>query len=114
GPSEFTFNWRDNLGLTNAAPLRLSVQLRPDAPPVPEIEDMPREIAVLNSDVLSIHVQARDDFGVRDFGLMWEMTADSPATVVASTEVKSQTSSSQVKTAEKVFKWSPAMYRIPA
>jgi hypothetical protein len=113
GLSEFTFNWRDQLGLTNAAPLRLSVQMQPDAAPVPEIVEMPREIAVLNSDVLSIRVQARDDFGVRDFGLSWDMTADSPPTDMATSEVKTQTASSGVKTAEKVFLWSPSMYRIP-
>jgi len=112
--AEYTFNWRDNLGLTNAAPLRLSVQMQPDAPPVPEIVDMPGEIAVLNSDVLSIRLRALDDFGVRDLGLTWEMTADSPATAVATTEVKTQPASTHVKEAEKVFTWSPSMFRIPA
>jgi hypothetical protein len=112
--AEYTFNWRDNLGLTNSAPLRLSVQMQPDAPPVPEIVDMPGEIAVLNSDVLNIHVRAVDDFGVRDLGLAWEMTADSPATAVTTTEVKTQPSSTHVKEAEKVFMWSPAVFRIPA
>jgi hypothetical protein len=114
GPTEYTFSWRDSLGLTNAAPLRLALQLRADAPPVPEIEDMPHEIALLNSDVLSLHVQARDDFGVRDFGLLWSMTEDSPPATSASTEVKMMTDSPHVKTAEKVFLWSPSMYGIPA
>jgi hypothetical protein len=111
--AEYTFNWRDQLGLTNAAPLRLSVQMQPDAPPVPEIADMPREIAVLNSDVLSIRVKAQDDFGVRDLGLSWEMTPDSPATDVAASEVKVQTATSAIKQTEKVFSWSPAMCGIP-
>ena len=112
--SEFTFNWRDTLGLSNSAPLRLSVQTQPDAPPVPEIADLPREIALLNSDVLSIRVRARDDYGVHDFGLMWEVTADSPRTSVATTELKTQTASTRVKTAEKVFLWSPRVFGIPA
>jgi hypothetical protein len=111
--AEYTFNWRDELGLTNAAPLRLSVQMKPDAPPVPEIMEMPREIAVLNSDVLSIRLQAHDDFGVRDFGLSWEMTADSPPTDNGTSEVKTQTTNSALKETEKTFSWSPAMYRIP-
>jgi hypothetical protein len=111
--AEFTFNWRDQLGLTNAAPLRLSVQMQPDSPPVPEIADMPREIAVLNSDVLSIRVQARDDFGVRDFGLTWELGAESPPADLETTEVKTQTASPLLKEAENVFSWSPSMYRIP-
>jgi hypothetical protein len=112
--AQFTFNWRDNLGLTNAAPLRLAVQMQPDAPPVPEIVDMPGEIAVLNSDVLNIRLRALDDFGVRDFGLIWDMTADSPPTAVATTEVKTQSSSTQVKAAEKVFLWSPSVFGIRA
>ena len=111
--AEYTFNWRDQLGLTNAAPLRLSVQMKADAPPVPEIMDMPREIAVLYSDVLSIRLQAHDDFGVRDLGLSWEMTADSPATDNGTLEVKTQTTNSTLKETEKTFSWSPAMYRIP-
>jgi hypothetical protein len=114
GASEFTFNWQDTLGLSNSAPLRLSVQTQPDAPPVPEIPDLPRDIAVLNSDVLSIRVRARDDFGVRDFGLTWEVTADSPRTSVATTDVKTQTASTRVKTVEKAFLWSPAVFGIPA
>jgi len=112
--SEFTFNWRDTLGLSNAAPLRLSVQTQPDAPPVPEIPDLPRDIALLNSDVLNIRLKARDDFGVRDYGLTWEATADSPHTEVATTELKTQTTSTRVKTAEKVFLWSPAIFGLPA
>jgi hypothetical protein len=112
--SEFTFNWQDKIGLTNAAPLRLSVQVQPDAPPVPEIVEMPRDVSVLHSDVLSIRARARDDFGVRDLGLTWELTPDSPRATVASSEVKIQTATSQVKTAERVFKWSPSVFRIPA
>jgi len=111
--SEFTFNWEDKLGLTNAAPLRLSVQVQPDAPPVPEIVEMPREVFLLNSDVLNIRVRALDDFGVRDLGLIWKMAPDSPHAELASSEVKTQTPTSQVKSAERVFKWSPSVFRIP-
>jgi hypothetical protein len=112
--AQFTFNWRDNLGLTNAAPLRLSVQMQPDAPPVPEIVDMPGEIALLRSDVLNIRLRAQDDFGVRDFGLIWNMTADSPRAAATTTEVKTQPSTTQVKAPEKVFMWSPSVFGIPA
>ncbi len=114
GAQEIDFNWRDNLGLTNAAPLRLSVRTQPDAPPTPEILEMPREVAILSSDVLHIPTQARDDFGVRDFGLVWDTTADSPRSDIASTEIRTVTPSPHVKTAEKNFLWSPALFRIPA
>ncbi|HEY3860807.1 MAG TPA: hypothetical protein VGO59_02880 [Verrucomicrobiae bacterium] len=111
--SEFTFNWQDKLGLTNAAPLRLSVQMQPDAPPVPEIADMPRDVFVLNSDVLSIDLKARDDFGVRDLGLDWAATGDSPKMAVGASEVRIQTPNAQTKETQRAFAWSPAMYRIP-
>jgi hypothetical protein len=74
---------------------------------------MPREVAILASDVLHIHMEARDDFGVRDFGLVWDTAADSPRTDIGSSGVKMQTSSPSVKTAEKVFLWSPALFQIP-
>jgi hypothetical protein len=114
GAEEIDFNWRDILGLSNAAPLRLSIRTEPDAPPTPEILELPREVAVLASDVLHIRTQARDDFGVRDFGLVWETTADSPRTDTATTEIKTQTPSPRIKTAEKAFLWSPALFRVPA
>jgi hypothetical protein len=114
GAAEFTFNWRDELGLTNSAPLRLTVQMQPDSPPVPEIVDLPRETAVLESDVLHIRVLARDDYGVRDFGLTWDVTEDSPRLNVAATEVKTQPPSPRARTAEKTFLWSPSICRIPA
>ncbi len=116
GAADFTILWKDKLGLTNASPLRVTMQTQPDAPPVPEIDDIPTDVAVLDSDVLNIKVKARDDFGVRDVGLNWEMTADSPVTgsPVATTEVKFQMSTPQMKEAERTFKWSPRIYRIPA
>jgi hypothetical protein len=113
GAEEIDFNWRDNLGLSNAAPLRLSIRTEPDAPPTPEILELPREVAILATDVLHIHTQARDDYGVRDFGLIWDTAADSPRTDMGSSGVKTQTSSSQVKTADKIFLWSPALFQIP-
>ena len=114
GAQELDFSWRDKLGLTNAAPLRLSLRTEPDAPPMPEILELSRNIAILASDVLHIPTQARDDFGVRDFGLMWDLSADSPKRDLTTTEVKTQPAKSGVKTAEKSFLWSPALYGIPA
>jgi hypothetical protein len=113
GAAEFTFDWTDNLGLTNSVPLRLAVQMQPDAPPVPEILDFPHEAAVLNSDVLHIRLQASDDFGVRDFGLTWDLTEDSPQLAVATTELKTLAPTPRSRTIEKTFLWSPSLLRIP-
>ena len=114
GAQEFDFNWRDNVGLTNSAPLRLSVRTEPDAAPMPEILDLSRNIAILATDVLRIPTQARDDFGIRDYGLMWDTAADSPHKEFTTSEVKSLPALPNVKTIEKSFQWSPALYGVPA
>lgn len=114
GAQELDFSWRDKMGLTNAAPLRLSIRTEPDAPPMPEILELSRNIAILASDVLRIPTQARDDFGVRDFGLMWDVSADSPKKDIGTSEVKTQPRTPGVKAAEKSFLWSPALFGIPA
>jgi hypothetical protein len=114
GIAEYTFNWRDDLGLSNAAPLRLSVAMQKDAPPVPDLPGMPRETAMLDSDVLRIRVDANDDYGVRDFGLTWEVSSDTPLTESIIKEAKIMTSSPHAAKASRVFLWSPRMFRVPA
>lgn len=114
GNLDFTFNWRDDLGLSNAAPLRLSVSMQKDAPPVPELLGMPRETAMLATDVMHIRTQASDDFGILDLGLTWEVSSDTPLTEGYTSEIKIMPPNSHVKKASKVFSWSPQMFRIPA
>jgi hypothetical protein len=114
GIAEYTFNWRDNLGLSNAAPLRLSVAMQKDAPPVPDLPGLPRETAMLVSDVMHIQAGASDDFGVRDLGLTWDVVSDTPLTEIIISEVKIMPPSPHVKKAAKVFLWSPQAFQIPA
>jgi hypothetical protein len=114
GMDEYTFNWRDDLGLTNASPLHLSVATQKDASPVPILPDLPHDTAMLASDVLHIRAGATDDFGVRDFGLTWDVSSDVQLTEGYTTEVKIMPPSPRVKKAERVFLWSPQVYRIPA
>ncbi len=114
GIAEYVFNWRDDLGLSNASPLRLSVAMQKDAPPMAELPDLPRESAMLFSDVLHIRAEASDDFGVRDLGLTWDVAADRPTADGYTSEVKIMTPSSHVKKAQKTFLWSPRTFGIPA
>lgn len=112
---QYAFSWRDNLGLSNAAPWQLSLRLQKDLPPTPALPDLPSEVAMLDTDVLQIKTQARDDYGVRDLGLSWEYESASlrpPGSMT--TEVKIEPKSRHEKTVEKVFNWSPAIYRVPA
>lgn len=113
GMAEYIFNWRDNLGLTNAAPLRLSVVMQKDAPPAPELPDLPGETALLASDVLRIRVEATDDYGIRDFGLTWDLSSESPLTEGYVAEIKNMPPSHHVKKAVREFVWSPQEFRLP-
>lgn len=114
GIASYSFNWTDDRGLSNTSPLRLSVAMQKDAPPAPELSGLPRETAVLVSDVLHVQTEARDDFGVRDLGLTWEVSSDTPLTEGIVSEIKIMTPNSHIKKASKVFLWSPRIFRIPA
>jgi hypothetical protein len=113
GVSHFTLTFKDNLGLTNAAPLRLTVQTQKDSPPQPDLPDLPRDCAMLASDVLTLKLDARDDFGVRDFGLVWDFASDNVTSQSTVTEIKAQANSPHEKKTEHTFKWSPSLFRIP-
>jgi hypothetical protein len=114
GAGELVFNWRDQLGLTNASPWRLTLRRESDQPPQPDLPDLPRALAILNTDVLHIRAQAQDDFGVRDLGLIWDVISDAEQTDAMSTEIKTEMNSPQEKKFENVFLWSPELYRIPS
>ena len=114
GAGELVFNWRDELGLTNAAPWRLALQRESDQPPQPDLPDLPRTTAMLATDVMRIRAEAQDDFGVRDLGLAWDVVSEAGQTDSMSTEIKAEMTSAQQKKVEDVFLWSPALYRIPA
>jgi hypothetical protein len=113
GVGELVFTWQDKAGLTNTAPWRLAVQREPDAPPVPSLPDLPRSISILASDVLSVHTEAVDDFGVRDLGLAWNVNSEAGDVPTTTTEVKFEMTNAQQKQTEKTFVWSPSLYGIP-
>jgi hypothetical protein len=112
---QYAFNWRDNFGLSSASPWKLTVRMQKDLAPAPGLPDLPSDVAMLDTDVLEIRAQARDDYGVRDLGLSWDYQTDSlhPQGSMT-TEVKIQPKSRHQKNVEKNFRWSPAIYRIPA
>jgi hypothetical protein len=112
--TDYTFSWRDDLGLSNTVPLRVSVGLEKDAPPTAALPDLPRESALLVSDVLHVRAEANDDFGVRDLGLTWDVVSDAPTLDTFTSEVKVMMPNSRVKKASRTFLWSPRSFGIPA
>jgi len=110
---ELVFNWRDQLGLTNASPWRLVLQRESDQPPLPDLPDLPRTTDLLVTEVMSLRAEAQDDFGVRDLGVAWEVVSDTGQAGSMTTEIKSEMTSAQQKKVEDVFLWSPTLYHIP-
>lgn len=113
GVSQFSFKWLDIFGLSNAAPWRLNIQTQQDQPPTPALPELSRDLAILHSDVLDIKTLSKDDYGIRDVGLTWELfSASEEPFDRATTEIKIRKKSPREKKVEEVFQWSPAVFRI--
>lgn len=72
-------NWRDAFGLSAQQPYQLSVQGTEDEAPSLVCENLPRQQILLDSEVLTFQIRARDDFGVKRVGMIWEGLDDNLA-----------------------------------
>ncbi|TWT37110.1 hypothetical protein KOR34_20570 [Posidoniimonas corsicana] len=63
--------WVDELGLSGADPLQLTVSALADEPPALIVDNLPTQEVVLESELLNFTVRARDDFGVQRVGFQW-------------------------------------------
>lgn len=108
-------SWRDSLGLDVAAPWKLTIESRKDLPPIPELIESPREIAMLETEVVNLKAQARDDFGVRDLGLSWVATGEWAQTNSAlKTGFKAEAATTSERKFAESFGFSPSLMKIPA
>ncbi|HEV8071653.1 MAG TPA: hypothetical protein VGP76_28315 [Planctomycetaceae bacterium] len=71
GTSKLQLAWKDRLGLTGKEPFTLAIAGHDDEPPSLVCEGLPRQKVVLDSEMLSFKIHARDDFGVKRVGLEW-------------------------------------------
>ncbi|MGZ8900736.1 MAG: hypothetical protein ACXW3Z_11625, partial [Limisphaerales bacterium] len=105
--------WQDTIGLSNAAPWKLAVQTRKDSPPLPEIEELYRDTAILETEVLPIPIRASDDFGVKSLGLNWNIEEASEestnTTEVARRESAQNIAAMDTKYIEHTINFSPAV-----
>jgi hypothetical protein len=67
-----TLKWTDGYGFTNAIPWNLGIEHREDQPPSFLFPELYREMAILETEVLEMKTEVRDDYGVREFGIQWE------------------------------------------
>ncbi len=72
GSRRVEFTWKDEFGLAGKEPFVLSVTGQEDEPPSLFVEDLPRQKVVLDSELLSFKITARDDYGVKCVGLEWQ------------------------------------------
>jgi hypothetical protein len=111
--AEVGFIWRDRFGLTNSTPWRLQVRSEKDQAPIPEIADLQRDSAILQSEVLDLHAVGRDDFGVKEVGVNWQLVSDAESTNRASTHYVFPASTPHEKKLEDVFHFSPGLLKVP-
>lgn len=116
--NEIALNWRDTIGLSNSLPWKMTVQTRRDGAPVPEIEELYRDTAILETEVLPIPLRASDDFGVKTLGLAWSTgePAEGEATTntVSRREYVHAIKTTDTKYLEHTFNFSPAVLGLPA
>ncbi len=109
-----SFQWQDTIGLSNATPWRVQLVKEKDRAPLPDMPELSRELAILHTDVLDIRTVGKDDYGIRELGVSWEVdVAAEESAGWASTEVKINKNSTREKEVEEVFRWSPAIFRVP-
>ncbi len=72
GARRVEFQWTDEFGLAGKEPFVVSLAGRDDEAPSLIVEDLPRHKVVLDSEVLTFKVRARDDFGVKAVGIEWK------------------------------------------
>jgi len=107
---ELAVRWVDQLGLSNTAPWKLAIQTRRDQPPVPEIEELYRDTAILETEVLPIPIRANDDYGLKEIGIAWSSAALEGATnAVARREVNHPITGRDTKYLEHEVNFSPAV-----
>ena len=75
-----SFSVRDPHGLTNQSPSMVTVRRRQDFQPDVDFTDLQMETAILESDILSLKPKARDDFGVREIGVRWNIVSSGDTT----------------------------------
>ncbi len=83
--STHELTWVDEYGLAGSAPFGLHVRSHVDEAPGLSVNDLRRDMVLLETETLNFEVWAEDDFGVREVGLRWsgvEDTIDNPTPAV--------------------------------
>lgn len=70
-----TFTCVDKLGLTNKTPYSLVVRQIQDFAPNVDLPELQSETAILETDIINLRAVSRDDYGVKDIGVRWQIVS---------------------------------------
>ncbi len=65
------FAWKDALGLTSKAPMKLKIRAEEDQQPSLMCRRLEKQRVIMEKDVLTFEVDASDDFGIKTIGMEW-------------------------------------------
>ena len=85
---EAQIEWLDAVGLEGILPFQFTVRARPDGRPTVSMKGLGQEAILLHDKVLSLEIQAEDDFGVRQVGIEWESVGEVRGPFVAASGSK--------------------------
>ena len=80
------FAWKDEFGLTGQQPFNLAIESMADEAPSISCDDLPRQRVILDSETLSFHARAQDDYGVKIVGMEWKGTDSTAVITIAKGE----------------------------
>ncbi len=104
-----SFVWMDQLGLSNTVPWRFTLTPQVDAAPLPELVELPTDLMILESEVLSIKLVAQDDFGIKQMGLIWEMVGQETNNSASQNRFQTIATNSSSKKLETAFSFTPTL-----
>ena len=67
-----SIEWEDHLGFTQARPWTLAIRQQADQTPGIQFPQLFREMAILETEALEIQTRVIDDYGIKEFGLVWK------------------------------------------
>ncbi len=112
--AHLTFTIEDRLGLTNKAPYSLALRQTQDFAPNVDLPELQSESAILESDIVNLNAVARDDYGVKDLGVQWELVSFAGETnKLAETEFHFDSSLPDETELKESFLFSPSVVGAP-
>ncbi len=111
---EVSLELTDENGLSSKAPWTLMIRGKQDQGPRVEFVDLPLESAILETDIVSLKVDARDDFGIRNVGVKWKLIGSGQEIPDGTNDAfHAETGLTSERSISETFLFSPLVLEIP-